>query len=167
MHVLFYQKSRIVSIFADPFIIVFFFVFSPSGKLVQIEYALAAVAAGAPSVGIKGKNIKIYIYRCFLKFALFIKLYGFIMCLVSITFLTESILNWIITFISSSFLFHSFKRCCSGYGKEAEIYTVWWAKCSQSRAHNQTHRYGLQWHGSRLQVWIWSLHDLTLYNNDS
>lgn len=30
--------------------------FSPSGKLVQIEYALAAVAAGAPSVGIKGKN---------------------------------------------------------------------------------------------------------------
>jgi len=32
-----------------------FFLFdSPSGKLVQIEYALAAVAAGAPSVGIKG-----------------------------------------------------------------------------------------------------------------
>ena len=31
------------------------FGFSPSGKLVQIEYALAAVAAGAPSVGIKGK----------------------------------------------------------------------------------------------------------------
>lgn len=29
---------------------------SPSGKLVQIEYALAAVAAGAPSVGIKGKE---------------------------------------------------------------------------------------------------------------
>jgi len=28
--------------------------FSPSGKLVQIEYALAAVASGAPSVGIKG-----------------------------------------------------------------------------------------------------------------
>lgn len=27
---------------------------SPSGKLVQIEYALAAVASGAPSVGIKG-----------------------------------------------------------------------------------------------------------------
>lgn len=27
--------------------------FSPSGKLVQIEYALAAVAAGAPSIGIK------------------------------------------------------------------------------------------------------------------
>ncbi|PNI31719.1 PSMA2 isoform 5, partial [Pan troglodytes] len=26
---------------------------SPSGKLVQIEYALAAVAGGAPSVGIK------------------------------------------------------------------------------------------------------------------
>lgn len=30
------------------------FIHSPSGKLVQIEYALAAVAAGAPSVGIKG-----------------------------------------------------------------------------------------------------------------
>ncbi len=29
---------------------------SPSGKLVQIEYALQAVAAGAPSVGIKAKN---------------------------------------------------------------------------------------------------------------
>ncbi|XP_025933268.1 proteasome subunit alpha type-2 isoform X4 [Apteryx rowi] len=29
---------------------------SPSGKLVQIEYALAAVAAGAPSVGIKAAN---------------------------------------------------------------------------------------------------------------
>lgn len=29
---------------------------SPSGKLVQIEYALAAVAAGGPSVGIKGKQ---------------------------------------------------------------------------------------------------------------
>ncbi|XP_026472677.1 proteasome subunit alpha type-2-like [Ctenocephalides felis] len=30
--------------------------FSPSGKLVQIEYALAAVAAGAPSVAIKASN---------------------------------------------------------------------------------------------------------------
>lgn len=30
--------------------------FSPSGKLVQIEYALAAVAAGASSVGIKASN---------------------------------------------------------------------------------------------------------------
>ena len=29
---------------------------SPSGKLVQIEYALSAVAAGAPSVGIKGMS---------------------------------------------------------------------------------------------------------------
>ena len=35
------------------------FCFSPSGKLVQIEYALAAVAAGAPSVGIKGLNLRI------------------------------------------------------------------------------------------------------------
>lgn len=33
--------------------------FSPSGKLVQIEYALAAVAAGAPSVGIKGIVLKL------------------------------------------------------------------------------------------------------------
>lgn len=38
----------------------FFFFFSPSGKLVQIEYALAAVAAGATSVGIKGKFIFIF-----------------------------------------------------------------------------------------------------------
>lgn len=30
--------------------------FSPSGKLVQIEYALNAVGAGAPSVGIKATN---------------------------------------------------------------------------------------------------------------
>jgi len=30
--------------------------FSPSGKLVQIEYALAAVASGGPSVGIKASN---------------------------------------------------------------------------------------------------------------
>jgi len=30
--------------------------FSPSGKLVQIEYALAAVASGAPSTGIKATN---------------------------------------------------------------------------------------------------------------
>ncbi|KAI1289323.1 Proteasome subunit alpha type-2 [Halotydeus destructor] len=30
--------------------------FSPSGKLVQIEYALAAVGAGAPSIGIKAQN---------------------------------------------------------------------------------------------------------------
>ena len=29
---------------------------SPSGKLVQIEYALAAVAAGASTVGIKATN---------------------------------------------------------------------------------------------------------------
>ena len=31
-------------------------IFSPSGKLVQIEYALAAVASGAASVGIKATN---------------------------------------------------------------------------------------------------------------
>ena len=30
--------------------------FSPSGKLVQIEYAIAAVGAGAPSIGIKSKT---------------------------------------------------------------------------------------------------------------
>ena len=30
--------------------------FSPSGKLVQIEYALAAVASGAASVGLKATN---------------------------------------------------------------------------------------------------------------
>lgn len=30
--------------------------FSPTGKLVQIEYALSAVTAGAASVGIKATN---------------------------------------------------------------------------------------------------------------
>jgi 20S proteasome subunit alpha 2 len=30
--------------------------FSPSGKLVQIEYALNAVAAGSTSLGIKGEQ---------------------------------------------------------------------------------------------------------------
>lgn len=43
--------------------------FSPSGKLVQIEYALAAVAAGAPSVGIKGLFLLLFI-RLFLTFSL-------------------------------------------------------------------------------------------------
>ena len=37
--------------------------FSPSGKLVQIEYALQAVASGAPSVGIKvGSDLR-YFYQ--------------------------------------------------------------------------------------------------------
>ena len=34
---------------------------SPSGKLVQIEYALAAVGAGSPSVGIKGNYLYLLI----------------------------------------------------------------------------------------------------------
>ena len=42
--------------------------FSPSGKLVQIEYALNAVAAGAPSVGIKGEKMA----NTFLSFLTFI-----------------------------------------------------------------------------------------------
>lgn len=37
-------------------LVIITYLFSPSGKLVQIEYALAAVAAGAPSVGIKGNK---------------------------------------------------------------------------------------------------------------
>lgn len=36
---------------------------SPSGKLVQIEYALSAVAAGAPSVGIKGMSVDHKLHR--------------------------------------------------------------------------------------------------------
>lgn len=36
-------------------------VFSPSGKLVQIEHALAAVAQGTTSLGIKG----LYLEHCF------------------------------------------------------------------------------------------------------
>ena len=34
--------------------------FSPSGKLVQIEYALQAVAQGKPALGIKAKNGVVY-----------------------------------------------------------------------------------------------------------
>lgn len=44
------------------------FRFSPSGKLVQIEYALQAVAAGAPSVGIKGGLVCVNSYISSLKF---------------------------------------------------------------------------------------------------
>lgn len=36
--------------------------YSPSGKLVQIEYALAAVSAGAASVGIKGLYTKKFLF---------------------------------------------------------------------------------------------------------
>ena len=39
--------------------------FSPSGKLVQIEYALNAVAAGAPSVGIKGNYWILFIINIY------------------------------------------------------------------------------------------------------
>lgn len=39
---------------------------SPSGKLVQLEYALAAVSAGAPSVGIMGKSIKKTVFEDYL-----------------------------------------------------------------------------------------------------
>jgi 20S proteasome alpha/beta subunit len=35
--------------------------FSPSGKLVQIEHALAAVAGGTTSLGIKGKYTVFYL----------------------------------------------------------------------------------------------------------
>ena len=37
-------------------------VFSPSGKLVQIEHALAAVAQGTTSLGIKGLYLK-YLFQ--------------------------------------------------------------------------------------------------------
>ena len=37
--------------------------FSPSGKLVQIEYALQAVASGAPSVGIKVRAVRTQVER--------------------------------------------------------------------------------------------------------
>lgn len=42
-------------------IIIILYNCSPSGKLVQIEYALAAVAAGGTSVGIKGKIHKYFL----------------------------------------------------------------------------------------------------------
>ncbi|KAH8358482.1 hypothetical protein KR093_000459, partial [Drosophila rubida] len=40
-----------------------FKLFSPSGKLVQLEYALAAVSGGAPSVGIMGKIYYIILHH--------------------------------------------------------------------------------------------------------
>lgn len=39
--------------------------FSPSGKLVQIEYALNAVSAGATSLGIKGLSRLAWVRRRF------------------------------------------------------------------------------------------------------
>ena len=56
------EEGKVVVIEADGlryvenYLSIVCFSFSPSGKLVQIEYALAAVGAGAPSVGIKGKS---------------------------------------------------------------------------------------------------------------
>ncbi len=53
----------------------FSLILSPSGKLVQIEYALNAVAAGAPSVGIKGITCEcwnVFLNQC--KFLVKIKL---------------------------------------------------------------------------------------------
>jgi 20S proteasome subunit alpha 2 len=38
--------------------------FSPSGKLVQIEYALNAVSQGVTSVGIKGKKHIVFDLIC-------------------------------------------------------------------------------------------------------
>ena len=49
--------------------------FSPSGKLVQIEYALQAVASGAPSVGIKVKTFIDYIFK-YLKFYVLLRCTG-------------------------------------------------------------------------------------------
>ena len=38
--------------------------FSPSGKLVQIEYALNAVNAGSTSLGIKGEAASVFAVLC-------------------------------------------------------------------------------------------------------
>lgn len=40
--------------------------FSPSGRLVQIEYALQAVTAGATALGIKGKQNNFQITASFI-----------------------------------------------------------------------------------------------------
>ena len=40
--------------------------FSPSGKLVQIEHALNAVAQGVTAIGIKGMPIVVTTWRCHL-----------------------------------------------------------------------------------------------------
>lgn len=53
------QCSASISSFSSTLLTAFSFsfpYFSPSGKLVQIEYALAAVSSGAASVGIKASN---------------------------------------------------------------------------------------------------------------
>ena len=55
------------------YLCVFYIVYSPSGKLVQIEYALSAVAGGSPSVGIKGMN-SAWIY---LVLTLFLNFYNY------------------------------------------------------------------------------------------
>ena len=48
--------------------------FSPSGKLVQIEYALQAVASGAPSVGIKVGAEQIFLSKIEIYISHFVRL---------------------------------------------------------------------------------------------
>lgn len=52
------------------------------------------------------------------------------------------------------FLSFSLKWSCPGNREETKVHTVRWAKCSQSGTHHQTHRHGLQRHGTWLQVGI-------------
>ena len=121
--------------------------FSPSGKLVQIEYALMAVSAGAPSVGIKVSwdwltvvNTKIwYKFRKLLSNK-------------SGQFFFLSLLQCAV-----STYFQGWKRCRFGYREEAQIDPDRGAFYLQDWTDLRTHRHGLQWNRPWLQVWARNL----------
>lgn len=48
--------------------------------------------------------------------------------------------------------FCSIKWSCAGNWEETEVHTVRWTERTQSWTNNQTHRHGVQWNGSWLQV---------------
>ena len=106
--------------------------FSPSGKLVQIEYALNAVSAGAPSVGIKGERESTGFLLCFL--------------LLSSVIIYSSRNNT----QPNNNLAISYERCGLGHGEEAQDDAERRAQHKQDRADRQERRHGVQRHGTRL-----------------